>query len=331
MSLQRRDFIALLGGAAAAWPLAANAQQGERMRRIGVLAHFSEGDPTAVRLFSAFEHKLSDLGWTKGHNVGIDYRWTAARPDQVRQFAAELTAKQPDVLLGSSGPMVEALLQATRTIPIVFTSVLDPVGSGIIESLARPGGNATGFELIEWSISEKWIDLLKQIAPRTTRAGVVRDPSVPGGSGQFGALQAPARSLGVELRPIDSRGTDSIERGIAAFAQQPNGGLIHTVSESGTVYRQTVIRLAARYKLPAIYPLRYYAQEGGLMSYGPDQTELYRLAAGYVDRVLKGEKPGDLPVQAPTKYELLINLKTAKALALAVPPTLLVAADEVIE
>jgi putative ABC transport system substrate-binding protein len=302
------------------------------MRRIGVLTQYSEGDPTAVRNFAAFEQKMQELGWTKGRNVAVEYGWTAARVDRYRQFAVELAAMQPDVLVASTGPTFEALLQATRTIPIVFTSVLDPVGSGLIESLARPGGNATGFELFEWGISGKWIDLLKQIAPRMTRVAVVRDPSVAGGSGQLGALQAAARSLGVELRPIDSRDADSIERGITAFAREPNGGLIHTASGTGMVNRQMVIRLAARYKLPAMYPLRYYVvEDGGLMSYGPDQPELWRLTAGYVDRVLKGEKPGDLAVQAPTKYELIINLKTAKTLGLSVPPTMLVAADEVIE
>jgi putative tryptophan/tyrosine transport system substrate-binding protein len=329
--MRRREFITGLGGAAV-WSLAARAQQGERMRRIGVLTQYSEGDPTAVRNFAAFEQTMRDLGWTKGRNVAVDYRWTAARADRYRQFALELAAMHIDVLVASTGPTFEALLEATRTIPIVFTSVLDPVGSGLIESLARPGGNATGFELFEWGISGKWIDLLKQIAPWITRVAVVRDPSVAGGSGQLGALQAAARSLGVELRPIDSRDADSIERGIAAFAQLPNGGLIHTASGTGMVNRRTVIRLAARYKLPAMYPIRYYVvEDGGLMSYGPDQPELWRLTAGYVDRVLKGERPGDLAVQAPTKYELVINLKTAKALGLNLPPTLLAIADEVIE
>jgi putative ABC transport system substrate-binding protein len=229
MNLKRRDFITLLGGAAA-WPVAARAQQGDRVRRIGVLTHYSEGDATAVHNLAAFEQRMQDLGWVKGRNLAIEYRWTAARADQSHQFAAELAAMQLDVLVASTGPTLEALLQATRAVPIVFTSVLDPVGTGLIESLARPGGNATGFELIEWSISGKWIDLLKQIAPRMTRVAVVRDPSVAGGSGQLGALQGTARSLGVELRPIDSRDVDSIERGISVFAQQPNGGLITSAS-----------------------------------------------------------------------------------------------------
>jgi putative ABC transport system substrate-binding protein len=329
MSMRRRDFIALFGGAAAAWPLAARAQQAERTRRIGMLTQYPEGDPTAVRNLAAFRQKLRQLGWVEGYNLAIEYRWGAGQPDLFRRFAAELVAAQPDVLVASAGTLLEPLLQATRTIPIVFTSILDPVGRGYVESLARPGGNATGFVLFEFSIASKWLDLVKQMAPRLTRVAVVRDPSE---SGQFGAVQAAASSLGIEVRPIDSRDPAGIERAITAFAQQPNGGLIETVSTSGQINRSTTILLAARHKLPAIFPLRYYvADDGALMSYGPDQVEMWRQTAGYVDRVLKGEKPSDLAVQAPTKYELVINLKTAKALGLTVPPTMLIAADEVIE
>jgi putative ABC transport system substrate-binding protein len=328
--MQRREFIALLGGAAA-WPLAVRAQQGDRVRRIGVLTQYSEGNPVAVRNIAAFRQKIRQLGWVEGYNLAIEYRWAAGRPDLYRKYAAELVAARPDMLMGSTGVGLGALLEVTRTIPIVFTSVLDPVGSGLIESLAHPGGNATGFILFEWSIASKWLDLLRQMAPRITRAAVLRDPSNAGGGGQLGALQAAAATLGMELRPIDLRDLAGVERAIAAFAQQPNGALIATAA-GAAVDRGAIVMLAAQYRLPAIYPLRYWvADDGGLMSYGPDQVELWRLAAGYVDRVLKGEKPSDLAVQAPIKYELVINLRTAKALGLTVPPTLLVAADDVIE
>jgi len=321
--------MALVGGAAA-WPIVARAQQGQPIRRIGLLTQYPEGDPIAARNFAAFRQRMRQLGWVEGYNLAIEYRWAAARPDLFRQFAAELVAAQPDVLMASAGSALDPLLQATRTIPIVFTSVLDPVGKGYVEGLARPGGNATGFINFEFSISSKWLDLLKQIAPRVTRVAVVRDPST--GGGQLGAAQAAASSLGIELRPIDSRDPAGIERAITAFAQQPNGGLIETLSVTGQVNRRTIIMLAARHKLPAIFPLRYYvADDGALMSYGPDQVEMWRQTAGYADRVLKGAKPSELAVQAPTKYELVINLKTAKALGLEVPPTLLIAADEVIE
>jgi putative ABC transport system substrate-binding protein len=329
--IHRRDFITLLGGATAAWPLAASAQQGERMRRVGVLTQYAEGDPAGARNIAAFRQKIRQLGWIEGYNFAIEYRWTAGSPDLYRKYAVELVAAKPDLLMASTATGLEALLQATRTIPIVFTSVLDPVGSGLIDNLAHPGGNATGFTLFEWSIASKWLDLLRQMAPRITRAAVLRNPGTAGGGGQLGALQAAGATLGIELRPIDSRDPAGVEKAIAAFAQQPNGGLIETAT-ANSLDRRTVIMLAARYRLPAIYPLRYFvADEGGLMSYGPDQVEMWRLAAGYVDRVLKGEKPAELAVQAPTKYELVINMKTAKALGLTVPPTLLVAADEVIE
>ena len=329
--MRRRDFIAGIAGSATAWPLVARAQQPSRMRRIGVLTQYREGDPIAVLRIAAFVQRLRDLGWEEGRNLAIEYRWAAGDAGSYRRLAAELVATQPDVLLASLAPALAALLQATRTIPIVFTSILDPVGSGLIESLARPGGNATGFMLFEYGISGKWLDLLKQFVPPVTRVAVVRDPSATGAVGQFGALQAAAAPLGIELRPIDSRDPAGFERAVAAFAQQPNGGLIQTLAAASQAERQSVIAAAARHKLPAIYPLRYYADEGGLMSYGPDQVELWRLAAGYVDRVLKGEKPADLAVQAPTKYELVINVKTAKALGLTVPLPLRTLADEVIE
>jgi len=329
--MRRRQFIAAIGGAAV-WPLAARAQQAGRMRRVGVLMDFAADDPESINRLTAFRQALQQLGWTDGGNIAIEYRWTAANPNRRREFAAELVSRQPDVLLVSTGPTLEALLQVTRTIPIVFTSVIDPVGTGQVESLAHPGGNATGFTNIEWVISEKWPDLLKQMAPRITRVAVMRDPSSLNGSGQLGAIQAAASSLGLELRPIDSRDAASIERAIATFAQQPNGGLVETLSGAGLLNRRTTIAAAARYKLPAIYPTRaYVSEDGGLMSYGPNAIELFRLAAGYVDRILKGAKPADLPVQAPTKYELVINLKTAKALGLTIPQTLLATADEVIE
>jgi putative tryptophan/tyrosine transport system substrate-binding protein len=330
--MRRRDFITLVSGAVAAWPSVARAQQANRVRRIGVLTQYSEGDPDGARNIAAFRQKIRQLGWVEGYNLAIDYRWGAGRRDLIRQFAAELVAARPDVLITSVGSALGPLLEVTRTIPIVFTSILDPVGNGFIESLAHPGGNATGFVLFEWSVASKWLDLLRQMAPRMTRVAVLRDPTGSGGAGQLGAVQAAASTLGVEVRPIDLRDPASVERSIAAFAQQPNGGLIETAAASGALSRSMVLMLAARHKLPAVYPLRYYvADEGGLMSYGPDQVELWRLAAGYLDRVLKGEKPSELAVQAPTKYELVINLKTAKALGLTVPPTLLVAADEVIE
>jgi putative tryptophan/tyrosine transport system substrate-binding protein len=332
--MRRRDFITFLGGAAATWPLAARAQQANRVQRIGVLTQYSEGEPDGARYIAAFRQKIRQLGWVEGYNLAIEYRWAAGRRDLYPKLAAELVAAQPDVLITSVGAALGPLLEVTRTIPIVFTSILDPVGNGFIESLARPGGNATGFVQFEWSIASKWLDLLRQMAPRMTRVAVLRDPSGSGGAGQLGAVQAAASTLGIEVRPIDLRDPAGVERAIADFAQQPNGGLIETAAASAALSRSrsTVITLAARHKLPTIFPLRYYvADEGGLMSYGPDQVELWRLAAGYLARVLKGEKPSELAVQAPTKYELVINLKTAKALGLTVPPTLLVAADEVIE
>jgi putative tryptophan/tyrosine transport system substrate-binding protein len=325
--LKRREFITLLGGAAAAWPVAASAQQGERPRRIGVLMYWTADDAEGQARLAAFTQALKQLGWS---DLRIDTRWATA--DDVRRHAVELVALVPDVLVAATGTATVApLLQATRTVPIVFVTVIDPVGAGFVATLARPGGNATGFTIYEYSMSGKWLELLKEIAPRVTRAAVLRDPAVASGIGQFGAVQIVAPSLGVELSPVDIRDAGEIERAIAAFASGLNGGLIVTGSAAAIVHRELIATLAARHRLPAVYPGRYSVTAGGLISYGPDLIDQFRRAAGYVDRILRGEKPADLPVQAPTKYELVINLKTAKALGIEVPPTLLARADEVIE
>jgi len=331
--MQRREFITLLSGAAAAWPLAARAQQGERMRRIGVLMNLAAADPESTARVTAFAQGLQESGWTIGRNVQIDTRWAAADADLFRRYAAELVALAPDIILilAGGGAVVPSLLQATRAIPIVFTQTPDPVGAGFVESLARPGGNVTGFMLYEYGIGAKWLELLKEIAPHVTRAAVIRDAAIASGIGQWGAIQTAAPSFGVELRPVDVRDASEIERAIAAFARSPNGGLIVAASTLAVVHRDLIVTLAARHKLPAVYPSRFFVRSGGLIFYGPDSVEPHRRAAGCVDRILKGEKPADLPVQAPTKYELVINLKTAKALGLEVPPTLLARADEVIE
>ena len=329
--LKRREFIALLGGAAAAWPLTARAQQGERMRRIGVLMNLGSDDAEGQARNAAFLQGLQELGWTVGRNVRIEYRWGAGDAELFRRHASELVALAPDVILASGGAVLPSLLQATRTVAIVFTGTPDPVGAGFVESLARPGGNATGFTIYEYGISGKWLELLKEIAPHVTRAAVIRDPAIAAGLGSWGAIQSVAPSLGVELRPLGVRDAGEIERVVTAFARSSNGGLIVTGSALAIVHRELIATLAARHRLPAVYPLRLFVTVGGLISYGPDSIDPYRLAAGYVDRILKGEKPADLPVQAPTKYELVINLKTAKALGLEVPPTLLARADEVIE
>jgi putative tryptophan/tyrosine transport system substrate-binding protein len=329
--MKRRDFITLLGGAAAAWPLAAVAQQSERVRRIGVLMNFAVDDPEAQSRNAGFLQGLSELGWTVGRNLRIDYRWGAGDPDRYRQYAAELLALAPDVILANSSAALASLLQATRTVPIVFTTVADPVGAGYVDSLARPGGNATGFLLWEYSIAAKWLELLKEIAPHVTRAMVFRQSAIAAGPGQFGVIQAAAPSLGVDLRVADVRDAREIERAVTTFAQGSNGGLIVTGSPGALSHRTLIVALAARHRLPAVYSARVFAVDGGLISYGPDSVDPLRRAASYVDRVLKGEKPADLPVQAPTKYELAINLKTAKALGLTVPDTLLARADEVIE
>jgi putative ABC transport system substrate-binding protein len=329
--MRRREFIKSIGGAAIAWPLSARAQQGERMRRIGVLMNLASDDAEGQARLAAFQRELRQLGWSVGGNVRIDYRWGAGDADHIRTFAAELVALAPDVILSTGSPSVAALQQATRTMPIVFVTVVDPVGSGFVDSLARPGGNITGFTLFEYSISGKWLELLKQIAPDVTRAAIIRDPALTSGGGQLGAIQAVAPLVGVEVTPINVRDAGEIERAITAFAHSSNGGLIVTGATLASVHRDLIIALAARHKLPAVYFGRYFVLGGGLISYGPDQIDQYQRAAGYVDRVLKGAKPADLPVQAPTKYELVINRKTAKALGLEVPPMLLARADEVIE
>jgi len=328
--MRRREFITLLGGAAAARPLAANAQQDERMRRVGVLIPFTADDPEAQARTALFEQSLRELGWTVGRNLQIEQRLPGGEAASIRHAVAELVALGPDVLLVVGTSTSGLLLQATRTIPVVFVQLADPVGAGFVQSLARPGGNATGFTSFEYSLSGKWLELLKQIAPHITRVAIFRDPTSAGGIGQFSAIQTVAQSLGVELTPLGVRNTDEIERGLAVFARASNGGMIVTVG--GIAYhRKLVIGLAASHTLPAIYPFRYYAVDGGLMSYGPDTREPIRNAAAYVDRILKGEKPADMPVQAPTKYELVINLKTAKALGLNVPNTLIGRADQLIE
>ena len=329
--MKRREFITLIGGAAAAWPLAARGQQSEQKRRVGVLMGLAAEDTEARDRIAAFEQGLQQLGWTNGGNLQIDYRRGAGATDLTRRYADELVALAPDVILASGGTVVGPLLQATRTVPIVFTQTPDPVAAGFVASLARPGGNATGFTTSEYGVSGKWLELLKEIAPGVTRAAVLRDPTIPSGIGQFASLQSAAPSFGVELSPVNVRDASEIQHDVTAFARGSNGGLIVTSSGLAAVHRQLIITLAARHRLPAIYSYSYFATSGGLISYGPDPIDQYRRAAGYVDRILRGEKPADLPVQAPTKYELAINLKTAKALGLTVPPTLLARADEVIE
>jgi len=329
--MRRRDLIKGIVGSAAAWPLAAHAQQADRMRRIGVFISLAADDPTGQARFVAFVQALQELGWTDGRNVRIDTRWGPGDAERARRYAAELVALAPDVILASGGTSVAALLQASHTVPIVFTQTQDPVGAGYVDSLAQPGGNTTGFTSMEYGTSGKYLELLKEIAPRIARAAVLRDPTTPQGTGQFGAIQAVAPSLGVELRPIDVRDAPEIERAVTAFGRSANGGLIVTGNASSALHRDLIITLAARNKLPAIYWERFFATGGGLISYGADSIDPHRRAAGYVDRILKGEKPSNLPVQAPTKYELAINLKTAKALGLTVPQSLLASADEVIE
>jgi ABC-type uncharacterized transport system substrate-binding protein len=301
------------------------------MRRIGVLMGFAADDLVAQRRVLAFAQALAQLGWTDGRNVRIDIRWSVGDPERIRKYAAELVALAPDVILASSSATTGALLQATRTVPIVFVQVAEPVGAGFVETLARPGGNATGFMLGDYGIAAKWLELLKEIAPGVKRAAFLQNPAIAAGPGQFGAIQAAAPSLGVEVRPVHVRDAGDAERAITAFARPSNGGLIVAAGTQSTVHRDVIIKLAARHRLPALYSDHAFATEGGLIAYGPDRTDQYRRAADYVDRILKGEKPADLPVQAPTKYELVINLKTARALGLEVPPTLLARADEVIE
>ena len=326
---KRREFITLLGGAAA-WPLAARAQQGERMRRIGVLGLTSDDPETPARV-AVLAQGLGELGWTVGRNVMIDYRWGGIDAERIRTSATELLALAPQVIVANGSHAVAALLQATRTVPIVFVGLPDPVGAGFVNSLARPGGNITGFLVSEYGMGAKRLELLKEVAPQTTRVAMIRDPTVAAGAGQFGAVQAVAPSVGVELSPIDVRDAGEIERAVTAFARSPNGGLIVVGGPLAALHRDVIIKIAARHRLPAVYAFRHYIHSGGLISYGPDILDQFRRAAGYVDRILRGEKPADLPVQAPTKYDLVLNLKTAKALGIDVPASLLARADEVIE
>jgi len=329
--MRRRDFITLLGGAAVTWPLAARAQQGERMRLIGFLEPISADAPGAKARQAAFLEGLQQLGWTPGRNVQIEVRWAGGDDAETRKYAAELVALAPDVILTAGSAGAGVMLKATRTIPIVFVIVPDAVGSGFVASLSHPGGNATGFIMFEYNLTGKWLELLKEIAPNVTHAAVLRDPAITAGIGQFAVLQSVAPSVGIEVSPIDLRDPSQIEPAIASFAQSPNGGMIVAASAIAAAHSDVIIAAAARYKLPAVFVQRPYVAAGGLISYGPNFADQYRRAAGYVDRILKGEKPGDLPVQAPTKYELVVNLKAAKALGLSVPSTLLARADEVIE
>jgi putative ABC transport system substrate-binding protein len=329
--MRRREFIVGLGGTAAALPLPAQSQQAERQKRIGVLLGLAASDPEGQARLGAFVQTLQQLGWTDGRNIQIFRRYTDGNNDRARTLAAELVTLAPDVVLTSGASTVGLMLQATRTVPIVFAGVADPVGAGFVDSLARPGGNATGFTSYEYSMSGKWLDLLKEIAPGVTRVAVLRDPAVSAGTGLFGAIQTAAPSFGVELSPINVHDAAEIERAVTAFARSGNGGLIATTSAQVLSHRDLIIALAARHKLPAVYYARFWVTGGGLASYGPDYVDPYRRAAGYVDRILKGEKPSDLPVETPTKYEFVINLKTAKALGLTLPPALLARADEVIE
>ena len=329
--MRRRDFIAGLSVAAVAWPLAARAQQPERMRRIGIILAITADDADYQAWVGAFLQALALLGWTIGHNVRIDTRWAGANAGEIRRHAAELAALAPDVILATGASTLGPLLQATRTVPIVFPYASDPVGAGFVDSLARPGGNATGFVSFEFGLSAKWLELLKQTAPGVMRAAVLRDATQGSGTSQFAVIQAAAPSLGMEVKPVNMRDAEEIERGVTAFARSPNGGLIVTAGPAATRHRHLIITLAARHKLPAVYYERIFVAAGGLVSYGASYIDQYRRAAGYVDRILRGEKPADLPVQAPTKYEFVINLKTAKALGLTIPPSVLARADELLE
>ena len=330
MVMRRREFLGVLGGAAA-WPIAAQAQQPGRMRRVGVLLNTSADDRERQDDITAFRHALQQLGWTEGRNVSIDIRWSGGQASEIRRNAYELIALAPDVVVVTGNAGMDPMLQATHTVPIVFNNITDPVGAGYVESMAQPGGNVTGFIQFEYTLSGKWLELLKQIAPQVTRVAVLRDPAITAGIGQFAVIQSVAPSVGVNVSAISVRDAAEIERAVTRFASIPNGGLILTASALSVVHRNLIIALAARYKLPTVYYRRYFATSGGLISYGYDSTAQFRGAASYVDRILKGEKPADLPVQAPTKYELVINLKTATALGLDMPASLLASADEVIE
>jgi len=329
--IRRREFITLLGGAAAGWPMAAHPEQSQRMQRIGVLTNLASDDPEAQARLGAFLQGLQEFGWAIGRNIRIDYRWGAGNSDQTRRYATELVALAPDVILTSGATAVAPLLQATRSVPIVFAQVPDPVGAGFVKSLAHPGGNATGFVTFEYGLSAKWLELLREVAPGVTRAAVIRDPAASAGIGQWGAIQAVAPSVRVLVSPVNVSDANEMERDVAEFARGSDSGLIVTSSPSAALHRDLIVTLAARHRLPAVYYQRVFVTGGGLISYGPDFIDQYRRAAGYVDRILKGEKPADLPVQAPTKYELVVNLKTAKSLGLDVPATVLARADEVIE
>jgi putative ABC transport system substrate-binding protein len=328
--MKRRQFITLLGGAAA-WPVTVLAQRSDQRRRIGILHDYAEADPEGRAQIAALREELAKLGWIEGRNLAIDFRAGAEEVDAVRESARELLAKSPDVLVGAGGTIVAALQRATKSVPIVFANVTDPVGGGLVASLARPGGNATGFTQFEFGISAKWLELLKDVAPATALVGVIRDPSARSGGGQLGAIQAVAPSLRIDVKPVDAGDQEEIERKLAEFSRDGRAGLIVTSSRLARTHRELIVKSAARNRLPAIYAFRVFVADGGLMAYGPDATTPYRRAAGYIDRILKGERPADLPVQAPTKYELVINLKTAKALGLEVSPMLLARADEVIE
>jgi putative ABC transport system substrate-binding protein len=328
--MRRREFITILGSAAA-WPLATHAQQADQMRRIGIMTGVVGEESDFKARIAAFSQELQRLGWTEGRNLRIDFRAAAGNVADARKYATELVALAPDVILAAGGSTVAPLLEATHTIPIVFTLSVDPVGAGFVDSLQRPGGNATGFMVFEYSLSGKWLELLKQIAPDVTRAAVLRDPTSPTGTGQFAVIQAVAPSLGVDVSVVNVRDANEIERGVAAFARSANGGLVVTASPFTLIHSDLIVTLAARHKLPAIYWDRVFVPGGGLFSYGVDVIEEHRKAAGYVDRVLRGEKPADLPVQAPTRYDLVVNLKTAKTLGITVPQSILARADEVIE
>ena len=327
--MRRREFITLLGGAAATWPLATHAQRQERPRRVGVFMNLAAEDPQSSKQMSAFVDGLRELGWVPDNNLQIEYRWVAEDPSLDQKYARELIANIPDVLLVGGGTAASMVQHLTRTVPIVFVEASDPVNRGLVTSLARPGGNITGFTPFEFSIVGKWLELLKQIAPSVRRVAVIRDPSQSSGIGQFAGMQTLAPSFGVETNPVDARDINSIEQAITAFAHDADGGMIVTPTGNARRHRQTIISLAARLKLPAVYAFRYYVTEGGLASYGPDVAEQWRLAAGYADRILKGEKPADLPVQAPTKYEAVVNLKTAKALGLTIPQSILATAEAI--
>jgi len=330
--MRRRDFIGGIIGSAAAWPLAAHAEPTDRVRRIGVLMNLLSNDPEGQARLTAFTRALSKLGWTEGRNLHTDICWAEQNdPNLSRQCAEELVALKPDVILASASQSVIALQRVTSSLPMVFTNVIDPVGAGFISTMARPGGNTTGFTAFEYSISGKWLDLLRELAPNVKRVAVLRDPSYATGIGQFAAIQSAASSSGMELSAFDLRDASAIERDLAAFSREPNGGVITTAAGGAAVHRQLIISFMTQYRLPNVCPFRYFTAIGGLASYGPNTTDPFGQAASYVDRILKGEKPADLPVQAPTKYELIINLKTAKAIGLTIPQSLLVAADEVIE